>query len=69
MNHRAWKFLYDIKYFAVGITEKIQDKDLKFYENDEWLRLGVERSLENIGIALIALAKLDPHLLENITEY
>lgn len=69
MNHRSWKFLHDIKHFADGITKQIHGKNLSDYEDDEWLRLGVERSLENIGIALIALEGLDARLLENITGY
>lgn len=69
MNHRSWKFLYDIKHFADFITKQIQGKDLSDYEHDEALRLIVERCLENIGMALKALADLDAGLLENITGY
>lgn len=37
------------------------------YETDEFLRLGAERCLERVGVALIALGELDANLLEGLT--
>lgn len=67
MNNRALTHLYDIKYFSEVAAEQIRDKALSDYEEDEFLRLAMERCLGRVGVAMIALGELDANLLDSLT--
>ncbi len=69
MPLEAKKYLYDIVAAAELILHFTEGKTLEQYEADALLRSAVERQFEIVGEALAQLARLDPVLASQITDY
>lgn len=69
MRLEAKKYLYDIQQAASRIAEFTSGKRLENYRADPMLRSAVERQFEIIGEALAQLAKIDPALVQRISEH
>lgn len=62
------KLLFDIQHAALGISMFVEGRTLDGYVGDLMLRSAVERQFEIIGEAMTRLRKLDPKLLEQVSE-
>jgi uncharacterized protein with HEPN domain len=69
MQLDARKYLYDIQEAATLVAQFTVGKSFADYEQDPMLRLAVERALTIIGEALSQLAKLDPTLAAQFSEF
>ena len=63
MQHRIFKFLFDINSSILSIEECLLIvKNLEEYKKNKIIRRAVERELEIIGEAISNLLKLDPSI-------
>lgn len=69
MRREARKYLYDIQQAVKLIREFTDGKTFADYESNVMMRAAVEREFEIIGEAMNQLAKVDPTLVERISEY
>lgn len=69
MRLEVRKYLYDIQEAAELAAQFTSGKSLAEYQRDPMLRLAVERAFAIIGEALAQLARLDPAIAEQITDF
>lgn len=69
MRLEAKKYLYDIQQAASRIAEFASGKRLEDYRSDAMLRSAVERQFEIIGEALTQLTRVDPALVQRVSEH
>jgi uncharacterized protein with HEPN domain len=69
MQLEAKKYLYDIQEAATLVVQFTSGKSFTDYQQAPMLRLAVERALTIIGEALSQLAKLNPTLAGQFSEY
>ena len=69
MRLEARKYLFDIQQAVDRITRFCEGKKFEDYRGDDLLRSAVERQFEIMGEALSQLAKDDPAVAEQITDY
>ena len=69
MQLETRKYLYDIQQATSRIFEFTAGKRVEDYRSEAILRSAVERQFEIIGEALVKLAKLNPDVVERITDY
>ncbi|MFL6246206.1 MAG: DUF86 domain-containing protein [Thermoanaerobaculia bacterium] len=60
-------FLWDIDHACELLTTAVRENSIEQYEQNEWLRLGVERAFEILAEALTNILRLQPSLTEHIT--
>jgi uncharacterized protein with HEPN domain len=68
MHADAAKLLWDAQQALQRIKRFVAHKDFAAYQNDELLRSAVERQFEILGEALNQLSRLDPNMVEKITD-
>jgi uncharacterized protein with HEPN domain len=69
MNLEAKKYLHDMLEAAEGIIKFTTDLSLDSYKSNEMVQAAVERKFEIIGEALNRIGKLNPALLEHISDH
>ena len=69
MRLEARKLLYDIQQATRKLRDFTDGKSFADYQEDDLLRSAVERQFEIAGEAVRQLAKLDPALAEQLSEY
>ena len=69
MPHRPEKLLSDVLAAAAAIRQFTQGSTREAYGQDLMLRSAVERQLEILGEAVRRLEKLDPALVQRISEH
>ena len=69
MQLESKKLLYDVQTAVEKVFRFVTGKTFHNYADDDLLRSGVERQFEIMGEALNKLSKLDPELVQKITDY
>jgi uncharacterized protein with HEPN domain len=69
MRLEARKYLFDIQQALGALQEFIGEKSFQDYAGDAMLRAATERQFEIIGEALAQLAKREPAVASEITDY
>lgn len=69
MQLEVRKYLFDIQRALGALGDFIGGKDFRDYAGDAMLRAATERQFEIIGEALAQLAKRDPAVATEITDY
>ena len=69
MRLEVRKYLFDIQRALSALQEFIGEKSFRDYAGDDMLRAATERQFEIIGEALAQLAKREPAVASEITDY
>lgn len=69
MRLETRKYLYDIQEAAELAARFTSGKSFADYQSEAMLRLAVERAFAIIGEALAQLARIDPFIAEQITDF
>lgn len=69
MRLEALKYLYDIQEAADLTVQFTSGKTFADYQRNPMMRMAVERAFSIIGEALVQLARIDPLVADQITDF